>query len=99
MYWSERDGVFFVEGRPPGATLLRPIKSALTGGFSQAQLKTLDHLKDVMAREVIAAGGNAVVDFTYGQKSTFWNTLWSIDDVFWRGGGTIASIDPGKLTK
>ena len=97
MYWSELDGVYFVEGAPSGASKIRGIKSELMGGFSQSQLKTLDHLKRAMVREVRKAGGNAVIDFQYGQKNTFWSTIFSLDDVYWRGSGTIASISPNSL--
>jgi hypothetical protein len=99
MHWSELDGVYFVEGRPGGAQAIRPITSELLGAFSSSQLKTLDHVKRGMAIEVLHAGGNAVVDFKYGQRSSFWKSLFSVDDVFWHGSGTIAKISPTALPK
>ena len=95
MYWSELDQVFFVEGLPKGADLMQEIRS--TGPGFQTQLKNLNDLKRTMARQVRAAGGNAVVNFKYSQKNSFWTTLFSVDDVVWKGSGTIARINASSL--
>lgn len=97
MYWAEYRGVFFVEGDVTGARRQGPIDTKHDGGWSQSQLKSLDTLKAVMAERAKQAGCNAVIDFRYGQKNTFWRSLLSIDDVWWHASGTIAQIDPGKL--
>lgn len=99
MYWAEYQGIYFVEGEVADARKYRAIDSRHDGIFSQSQLKSLDTLKDVMATEAKAAGGNAVVGFRYGQKNTFWRSLLSIDDVWWYASGTIAAIDPDRLPK
>lgn len=99
MYFSEYNGVYFVEGRPVGARAIRPISTVLDGVFNNAQLKNLNDVKREMAQEVLAAGGNAVIDFTYGQRTGgFWRCLFSLDNVCWKGEGTIARIDPNALT-
>lgn len=99
MYWAEYKGVFFVEGDVEGARKHGPIDTKHDGAWSQSQLKSLDTLKDAMADRVKKAGCNAVVDFRYGQRNTFWRSLLSIDDVWWHASGTIAQVDPARLLK
>ena len=98
MYISEYEGVYFVEGMPAGATVIKGISTVLDGCFSNAQLKTLDDVKREMAIQVKQSGGNAVVDFKYGQRSGgFWRCLFSLDDVCWNGEGKIARINLADL--
>ena len=57
------------------------------------QLKDLDDVKRLMAKRVREQGGNAVVDFRYGQRSVgFWRSLIDRDDVSWYGEGNIALL-------
>ena len=81
MYWAEYQGTCFVEGNPPHARHIRQIDSKHDGAFSQSQLKSLDTLKAGMVAQARLLGGNAIVNFTYGQRNTFWRSLLSIDDV------------------
>lgn len=97
MHWSKRNGVFFVEGSPPGLSRRRSISSELNDFFSQNHLKTLDDLKDRMAQEAVASGCNAVVDFKYGQRSSFWKSIIGMDNILWFGSGVLAIIDPDQL--
>lgn len=97
MYWAEYKGVYFVEGVIDNVRMIRPISTSHDGWFSQSQLKSLDTIKDAMVKEVLSAGGNAVIEFVYGQKNTFWRSLLSVDDVYWYAKGQIAQIDPQKL--
>ncbi|WP_338468914.1 hypothetical protein V3I01_09775 [Sphingomonas sp. gentR] len=99
MHWAEHKAVFFVEGSPRGASVIAPIDTKIDGWFSQSQLKSLDTVKDAMVEQVVRAGGNAVIDFKYGQKSSFWRSLLSVDDVYWFASGKIASITPSMLTQ
>ena len=92
-YWAEFNGVYFIEGQMPGASILRSIDTKHDGIFSPSQLKSLDTLKETMAYQVLSAGGNAVIDFKYGQRSTFWRSLLSLDDVYWFASGKIAKVD------
>ena len=94
MYQSEYQGVLFIEGTPDEFEALGPVQVSIDGfGLTQAQLMTLDDVKDLMLSKVRELGGNAVVDFKYGQKSVgFWKSLMSLDDVAWYGTGTIAKI-------
>lgn len=99
MYWGEYSGVYFVEGDVVGARVFGPIDTKHDGVWSQSQLKSLDTLKAAMADNVRKAGGNAVINFRYGQNNTFWRSLLSVDDVWWHATGTIAQIDPSQLSK
>jgi len=92
MIRTSCDGVFFVEGSCPESQHIKAVSVRITGMFSQAQLKSLDDVKKKMAALAKEAGGNAIVDFKYGQRSTIWTALFGLDDVGWYGDGIIARI-------
>ncbi len=93
MYESTFDGLRFIEGRPAGARVIKPIRADIGGVLRSAQLKNLDDVKRIMANEARAAGGNAIVDFNYGQRSVgFFASLFQRDDVNWYGEGKIAIV-------
>lgn len=93
MYQTTHNGIVFIEGRPEHCDELGEVCVAIDGFITQAQLKTLSDVKDLMAQKVRSAGGNAVVNFSYGQKSVgFWKSLLSLDDVAWYGNGIMATI-------
>lgn len=97
MYYSEYGGIYFIEGRVEGANRIDKISTELNGFFSQNQLRTLNDLKEKMRAYVISKGGNCVLDFKYGQRSTYWKSLIGMDDVLWYGSGEIAIIDKSAL--
>jgi hypothetical protein len=83
----------FVEGCPASATIIKPIRVEIGGVLTSAQLKNLDDVKRLMANQTRNAGGNAVVDFKYGQRSVgFWRSLIDRDDVHWYGEGNVARL-------
>jgi hypothetical protein len=86
MYCSIFDGILFVEGCVSEARRLRKV-SVVLSGFG-AQLKTLDDVRRRLAADARRAGANAVIEFTYGQKASWW----SLDHVKWRGAGVAAQI-------
>lgn len=93
MVKTKFDGITFVEGLPADYEHVLPISIELGGIIQQAQLKSLADVKRAMAAQARAAGGNAIVDFKYGQKSVSWlRSLWQMDDVNWYGTGIIAVI-------
>jgi hypothetical protein len=93
VYTTTFEGITFVEGRPPAAIVIGPVRVEIGGVLTSAQLKNLDDVKRLMAERVRSAGGNAVVDFKYGQKSVgFWRSLIDRDDVHWHGEGQIARL-------
>lgn len=93
MYSSNYKGVLFIEGIPENCTILQDISTEINDIFGQSQLKSLDDVKDKMLQIAVKLGGNAVVDFKYGQKSNFWKSLFAVDDVSWYATGKVAIVD------
>ena len=94
MYTTNFNGITFIEGRPDCARLLGPVRIEIGGVLTSSQLKNLDDVKRIMVDRARSAGGNAIVDFKYGQKSVgFWRSLIDRDDVRWYGEGQIAILD------
>ncbi len=86
-------GIHFVEGIPDNLQKIKPIHTRLDGIFTSAQLKTLDDIKKIMVVECEKAGGNAIVDFKYVQKSRHWlSSMISRDDMLWEASGIIATL-------
>ena len=93
MHMTMEDGIAFYEGTPDGCEPIEQVSIEIGGVVTQAQLKTLKDVKSALAARALRAGGNAVVDFQYGQKSVgFFRSLLQLDDVNWYGSGTIARI-------
>lgn len=94
MRHTEHDGIIFVEGHPANCRLLRPVTVEIGGMLLvQSQLKTLKDVKDELARQAKRTGGNAIVDFEYGQRSVgFFRSLFQLDDINWYGRGHIAVL-------
>jgi hypothetical protein len=93
VYTTTFEGIKFVEGCPPSAKIIKPIRVEIGGVLSSAQLKNLDDVKRLMAKEARESGGNTIVDFKYGQRSVgFWRSLLDLDDVHWYGTGSIAVL-------
>jgi hypothetical protein len=90
-------GVLFFESNPPNVQVLAPISTELNGFFAQNQLRTLDDLKTQMCRLTIQHEGNCIIRFKYGQRSTFWKSLFGMDDVLWYGTGYIGLINTPSL--
>ena len=99
MHCSEMDDVVFVEETVPSAQIISHAQYKLHDGlFSQSQLKNLNDVKRKLAALVKKAGGNCLINFRYGQKSTFWSTLFGTDKINWFGEGDIARISQENLT-
>ncbi len=93
---TECDGVLFYEDFPPGVDKGAEINTTIGGVFANAQLASLRDVKVQMAAECLRRGGNAVVGFTYGQRSSgFLASLFSRDDVTWYGSGFVAQVVKG----
>lgn len=97
MHWSELDGVVFIEESYPGVNIISHVTCSIHGLFSQAQLKNLNDVKRKLAREVKSKGGNCLINFKYGQKSSFWTTLIGIDNVNWYGEGDVGRMSDVEL--
>lgn len=93
IYTTIFEGIKFIEGCPSGVRIIKPIRVEIGGVLTSAQLKNLDDVKRLLVGQVRAAGGNAVVDFKYGQRSVgFWRSLIDRDDVHWYGEGKVAFL-------
>jgi hypothetical protein len=78
------NGVFFTEAEAPNARIDdKPVTAKIPG-----QNANLTQLKTALARAVARKGGNALVGFSYGQKSNFLG--W--DASAWRGSGFVAKL-------
>jgi hypothetical protein len=78
---TEADGVFFTEATVSGATVLGNVKAS-----SNRQNTSLDALKQDLARQVKALGGNCCVEFKYAQKAT----VFSFSSTQWNASGRAA---------
>lgn len=93
MISTEYGGVHFFEGYPPEVESGAEISTSIGGVFRNAQLASLRDVKAQLAAECRSRGGNAIVGFTYGQKSSgLLASIFSRDDVKWYGNGYLANI-------
>lgn len=93
-YTTVYNEVVFIEGNNPKATRKGSLKANLMG-FG-AQLKTLNDVKANLAMQAKLRGCNCVLDFKYGQKSSWI----SLDNVKFYGSGAasvLSSTDYGEL--
>lgn len=98
MRYTVTDGVAFIEENVPSARLIQGIETSMDSFFRQTQLKSIESLKQAMARRAIALGGNCIICFEYGQKqSSFWKSLLSLDDIYWQGKGIVAIVNPDDI--
>jgi len=99
MHIAVMRGIYFIEGAPQEAKFIEAVSTELNGFFSQNQLKSLDDVKEKMYSYILSKGGNCLIDFKYGQRSTFWKSIFGMDDVLWYASGKIATIDPALIPK
>ena len=98
-YISVYKGFVFIEGQEPLAKPIGKVEYKKKFSFN-SQLLTLDAVKDQLMEQAVALGANAIVDFTYGQKSSGWfkSSLFSSDDnIKWYGSGTAVMLPPDRL--
>ncbi len=76
--------VFFTEGRP---AIALPISECKTS--SNVQNTNMDWLRERLAEQVKAKGGNALIGFQYVQKAN----VFSFSSVSWNASGTAAKIE------
>lgn len=86
-YTTIYKGVVFIEGNHPSAVIGKNIETDLSFCINE-QLKSLRNVKDNLCEQAKHYGYNAIVNFTYGQKSKFW----SFDNIVFWGKGTLANI-------
>ena len=89
-YKTVLDNVIFIEGSEEYISNFGQIVYKKGMGLYNNQLKNLDDVKAQLAQKTKELGGNAVVNFKYGQKNTSWikSLLLRFDDnVNWFGEG------------
>jgi len=84
--------IIFVEGDYPSASRGPLVECDLSFKIG-AQLKSLRDVKDKLVEQAKSKGYNAVLDFTYGQKSRWL----AIDDVAFWGKGCLANISQDEF--
>lgn len=90
---TERGGVKFDEKIPPNFRIIKRIDTVLNSALSQDQLKSLRDVKEAMAEEAKALGGNYIANFTYGQRTgSFLQVVWSVDNTLWFGSGDVGIL-------
>ena len=98
-YTTVYKGIIFIEGFEPTARTLGKIEYKKAFSYN-AQSKTLDCVKDQLAEKTMQLGGNAVINFEYGQKTSGWfkSVLLSLDDnIKWYGSGIAAILPAEKI--
>ena len=88
------EDIIFVEGNFKNAVLGKELSCDLSFKFG-AQLKNLNDVKRDLANKARILGYNAIVNFTYGQKSRWL----AIDDVAFWGKGIGANINLEEYEK
>ena len=100
-YTSIYKGIFFIEGAEPTATMFENVEYKKVCTFN-SQIQTLDCVKDQLVEKTLMLGGNAVVNFKYGQKSSGWfkSSLFSLDDnIKWYGSGCAAILPEERINE
>lgn len=103
-YISLYNGFVFIEGNEPNAKEIGRVEYTKEGisGFYNQQLKDLNAVKFQLAQKAQDMGANAVMNFTYGQKSTTWfrSMFLGLDDnINWYGSGTAIVISQERLNE
>ncbi len=91
---SSVDGVAFIEGPAPFTRSFGRVTMAI--GLQNADLFAI---KQALARKVRAKGGNAVINFTYGQRPHHGLQLlnpFRWDTESWFGAGEAVTVDPAR---
>ncbi len=89
-FGTKTDGVFFTEATEmPQQKVLGRVSWKASG-----QNQDLRYVKAQLAMRVRDAGGNALVQFEYGQKGRNWlGSVGLVDSENWYGSGVAVSID------
>ncbi len=93
-YTNFHKGFLFSEGKIEVLKVCGNIKSDLSFKIG-AQLKNLSDVKDALVNKAKWLGANAIINFTYGQKSRWL----AIDDVAFFGSGTAVVIADSVIEK
>jgi hypothetical protein len=93
MRFVTYEGIDFFEGMPRRTEVIGPASVFVGAAYRASQLKNLDDVKKHLAIRARDAGGNAIVEFSYGQRPSGWFArLFRRDAGTWFGEGTIAFV-------
>ncbi len=83
--------IYFIENNVDnfGKRSIKDINVDIDGMFCNSQLKSLGDVKEKMYNIAKRYNGNAIINFKYGQKSTFLKSIFGLDDVCWYGKGLL----------
>ena len=99
-YKSIHKNIIFIEGHEDYIKNLGKVVYQMVSYYN-SQFKNLDDVKEQLADKAIQAGGNAIINFKYGQKNTSWfrSFLLAFDDnVNWFGEGEVVCLDENKYS-
>ncbi len=88
--------IIFIEGEFEHSKKLGPVEYK-KDKFYNNQLQNLDNVKEQLSNKAKELGGNAIINFKYGQKNTTWfrSMLLAFDDnVNWFGTGEVVLLEP-----
>jgi hypothetical protein len=88
-YTTVYEGIVFVEGDYPRASRGPEVDCTLLGG---GQLTSLDDVKHNLAQQAKQRPYNAVLNFTYGQKTGFFLSIFAYDGVSYWGKGCLSNL-------
>jgi hypothetical protein len=85
-----QSGVFFTEDKVAGAAVIRRVEADIS-----RQNSNLSEIKEELSRQALSFGGNAVMNFKYGQKKHQWWELvftFKWDTESWFGTGDVVKL-------
>ena len=91
--------IYFLEDNIPNIKILKHISTKIDGFFFEAQLCSLTDVKEKMYVKAKSYKANCIINFKYGQKSSFFSSIFSLDDTHWYGEGDLVHIDDDELKK
>lgn len=99
MNISKYKDIFFVEKNKDnfGKEIIKEIEIKIDGIFCNSQLKSLSDVKESMYKIAKENDGNAIINFTYGQHSTFWRSILGLDNIFWYGKGSLINLSKKEI--
>ena len=97
MRFSKYKDIYFIENNLDNKKIIKHINININKFFGQSQLNSLSDVKEKMYNIVKSNNGNAIINFKYGQKSTFWKSLIGLDNVYWYGNGDIIFLNNDEL--
>ena len=92
IHYSKYEDVYFIEENIDNVNVVQHIETEINQFFGQSQLKSLPDVKKKMYNIIKKYNGNAIINFKYGQRSTFWKSIFGLDDVLWYGIGDIVFL-------